>query len=411
MVIIIVFSILIFIIFIIVFIYIKNKNDKKKVINSSITVKKIKELNEKFPKINIEYNHNFSDCIHFKTRASVTNFKPDKYFINFKPELVRIASIRLKNVFYYEKYKDLFEKTVKQVITPETIISNTNIKPSKYKKIEKEFVYFLFDRKLDSKEITYKINALYISPKGRNTYSSPYYSYGEKDFIKNTQSFKLDIDYSPIYKEDVILDKQEKVKKKEIVESKENILIEKDDVTLVEKKDIRVSDGGVIYNIVDDLAYAIGIENNNLILKNKISYKDLEFKTIFENNIFLGNKTIKSLTISEGIECVEDSMFKNCTSLESIQFPSSLKIIKKKALSGCLKLKTVTIPRNVESIEEEAFSLCSSLNDIYLFASIKNVGPSIFWYSNKAKIHILSGNDISHFDPEWNVDENEVIFE
>lgn len=188
-------------------------------------------------------------------------------------------------------------------------------------------------------------------------------------------------------------------------------MIEKDDVTLVEKKDIRVSDGGVIYNIVDDLAYAIGIENNNLILKNKISYKDLEFKTIFENNIFLGNKTIKSLTISEGIECVEDSMFKNCTSLESIQFPSSLKIIKKKALSGCLKLKTVTIPRNVESIEEEAFSLCSSLNDIYLFASIKNVGPSIFWYSNKAKIHILSGNDISHFDPEWNVDENEVIFE
>ncbi len=398
-------SVILTIILIVLFVVFKNKKNKKKVLNTSITIKKLKELNDKFPQINIDYNHTFTDCIHFKTRASVTNFKPDKYFLNFKTELSRVASIRMKNVYYYNRYKELFNETINKSITPDSVILQTKIKPSKYRKIEKEYCDSLFSRQLDSKEITYKINALYISPKGRNSFSSPYYSYSEKDFASAKTSFDLKLDYSPFLVENEDLNVKEEVE--------ENVETDIFSNEVVIEEDINFVNDGVVYHIDDDKAIVIGIENHviNLVLNNKIEYKGIKYLVCFDKKAFLGNKTITNLTINEGIDCIEDSMFKNCVSLISISFPSSLKIIKKRAFSGCLKLKIVNIPSCVVSIEEEAFSLCGSLTDIYIPASIKNVGPSILWYSNKAKIHILSGNDISHFDPEWNVDNNVVSFE
>lgn len=400
-------SVILTIILIVLFVALKNKKNKKKVLNSSITIKKLKELNDKFPQINIDYNHTFTDCIHFKTRAGVTNFKPDKYFLNFKTELSKVATIRLKNVYYYDRYKELFNETINKSITPDSVILQTKIKPSKYKKIEKEYCDSLFSKQLDSKEITYKINALYVSPKGRNSFSSPYYSYSEKDFALPKTSFNLKLDYSPSLIENEDFNIKEDVEKNvetDIVSCEKEVVIE---------EDINFVNDGIIYNINDNKAIVIGIENNvtNLVLNREIELNGIKFPVCFDKKIFLGNKTITKLTINDGIDCIEGSMFKNCVSLVSISFPSSLKIIKKKAFSGCLKLKIVNIPSSVVSIEEEAFSLCGSLTDIYIPSSIKNVGPSILWYSNKAKIHILSGNDISHFNPEWNVDNNAVSFE
>lgn len=400
-------SVILTIVLIILFVVLKNKKNKKKVLNTSITIKKLKELNDKFPQINIDYNHTFTDCIHFKTRASVTNFKPDKYFLNFKTELSRVATIRLKNVYYYDRYKELFNETINKSITPDSVILQTKIKPSKYKKIEKEWCDSLFSRQLDSKEITYKINALYISPKGRNSFSSPYYSYGEKDFVLSNTSFNLKLDYCPSLIENENLNVEEDAKENveiDIASNEKEVLIE---------ENLDFVNDGIIFHIEDDKAIATGIEDNvnNLVLNKEIEYNGIKYHAYFDKKTFLGNRTITKLTINDGIDSIEDSMFKNCVSLVSISFPSSLKIIKRKAFSGCLKLKIVNIPSSVVSIEEEAFSLCGSLTDIYIPSSIKNVGPSILWYSNKAKIHILSGNDISHFDPEWNVDNNVVSFE
>ncbi len=400
-------SVILTIILIILFVVLKNKKNKKKVLNTSITIKKLKELNDKFPQINIDYNHTFTDCIHFKTRASVTNFKPDKYFLNFKTELSRVATIRLKNVYYYDRYKELFNETINKSITPDSVILQTKIKPSKYKKIEKELCDSLFSRQLDSKEITYKINALYISPKGRNSFSSPYYSYSEKDFVSANTSFNLKLDYCPS-----LIENEDLNVKEDAEENVETDIVSNEKEVVIEENLNFVKDG-IIFHLEDDKAFAIGVENNvnNLVLNKEIEHNGIKYPVYFDKKTFLGNRTITKLTINDGIDCIEDSMFKNCVSLVSINFPSSLKIIKKKAFSGCLKLKIVNIPSSVVSIEEEAFSLCGSLTDIYIPSSIKNVGPSILWYSNKAKIHILSGNDISHFDPEWNVDNNVVSFE
>lgn len=400
-------SVILTIVLIILFVVLKNKKNKKKVLNTSITIKKLKELNDKFPQINIDYNHTFTDCIHFKTRTSVTNFKPDKYFFNFKTELSRVATIRLKNVYYYDRYKELFNETINKSITPDSVILQTKIKPSKYKKIEKEWCDSLFSRQLDSKEITYKINALYISPKGKNSFSSPYYFYSEKDFVLSNTSFNLKLDYCPSLIENECLNVKEDAKENveiDIASNEKEVLIE---------ENLDFVNDGIIFHIQDDKAIATGIENNvnNLVLNKEIEHNGIKYHVCYDKKTFSGNRTITKLTINDGIDCIEDSMFKNCVSLVSISFPSSLKIIKRKAFSGCLKLKIVNIPSSVVSIEEEAFSLCGSLTDIYIPSSIKNVGPSILWYSNKAKIHILSGNDISHFDPEWNVDNNVVSFE
>ena len=94
----------------------------------------------------------------------------------------------------------------------------------------------------------------------------------------------------------------------------------------------------------------------------------LEFNHI--NRFSFSNvKTIKSLTIGDGIEFVDESAFSGCTNLTSVSLPSSLTAIKEKSFMNCSNLNSVTIPENVVEFGSWAFMNCSSLRNININAT------------------------------------------
>ena len=396
------------------------KQRQKKVKNTSLIIKKLEELNNRFPSWDISYNHTMRERVEYKARKSVTGFDPDKILKSRLKELQEKTIRRKTNLYYYRKYVQLFDETVQNTKTPIDTIRQTKIKEKKYRKLESDMLYSYFQRKEDKEEITYIVYAHYVSKKGKSELTSQKYIYHEKDFHAQYKAPKLNFDYS--YKEEK---KEEKNPIKKVVPVVEPVTID----PVVKKEEAPEEEVPIIKEEktsdmiqVDNLFYEIkghnaivrkAVESTlDIMIPSSIHYNDSTYYILeIGKDAFLNNHQIKTVFLEEGIQKIGESAFRNCIHLESIQLASTIIEIQKKAFSGCLSLKKLKLPDNIKIIQEEAFSLCSSLTDIYLPSTAKTVQGMILWYSDNAKIHITQGKEISHFDSQWNVDENPIDYE
>ena len=74
---------------------------------------------------------------------------------------------------------------------------------------------------------------------------------------------------------------------------------------------------------------------------------------------FIGDSTIKKVTLSEGIERIGPYAFANMTALETVVLPSTLETIDYGAFLGCKSLKKIEGIENVKFINQSAFQGCS----------------------------------------------------
>ena len=74
---------------------------------------------------------------------------------------------------------------------------------------------------------------------------------------------------------------------------------------------------------------------------------------------FIGDNTIKKVTLSEGIERIGPYAFANMTALETIVLPSTLETIDYGAFLGCTSLKKIEGIENVKFINQAAFQNCA----------------------------------------------------
>ncbi|MBO5439847.1 MAG: leucine-rich repeat protein [Clostridia bacterium] len=81
---------------------------------------------------------------------------------------------------------------------------------------------------------------------------------------------------------------------------------------------------------------------------------------------FVGDDTIKSIVIPEGVETIGAYAFANLTALEEITLPKSLKMIDQGAFYGCTKLTKVNGIENVKFINQYAFYGCNLQGEIKL---------------------------------------------
>jgi len=88
---------------------------------------------------------------------------------------------------------------------------------------------------------------------------------------------------------------------------------------------------------------------------------------------------LKTITIPSGVTSIGDGAFYECTSLTSIIIPNGVTSIGKYAFYGCSSLETITIPTSVTSIGEYAFDRCSSLETI-------TIPSTLIKYINKMKV-------------------------
>lgn len=108
----------------------------------------------------------------------------------------------------------------------------------------------------------------------------------------------------------------------------------------------------------------------------------------WENGVlYLGNRLIKAkdsiagaYSIRPGTISVEDSAFNYCKSLKSITIPDGVTRIGYDAFSGCRALESVTIPDSVTSIEEMAFHGCYALESVTIPDGVTSIGHWAFGY-------------------------------
>ncbi len=78
--------------------------------------------------------------------------------------------------------------------------------------------------------------------------------------------------------------------------------------------------------------------------------------------------------------------FKNCSSLVSVTISEGVQCIDNNAFEGCTALRAIRIPNSVYSIGAEAFKDCNALTDIQFGDSLRYVGYKAFhttpWYEN-----------------------------
>ena len=128
-----------------------------------------------------------------------------------------------------------------------------------------------------------------------------------------------------------------------------------------------------------------GIENITLpfIGDTKLNPTNTNFGYIFgayswsDNNKFVPTM-LKSVTILEGCESIEDYAFRSCSSLESITIPESCESIGESAFAYCGKLTSIIIPNSVESIGDYAFRGCSSLASVTIPSDITSIESNTF---------------------------------
>jgi len=88
--------------------------------------------------------------------------------------------------------------------------------------------------------------------------------------------------------------------------------------------------------------------------------------------------SIKKVVIENGITNIDNSAFKNCTSLQSVTIPGSVTTIGVAAFKNCTSLTGVIIPDSVTNIYGNAFENCSSLTSITIPGSVTNIAGDSF---------------------------------
>ena len=78
------------------------------------------------------------------------------------------------------------------------------------------------------------------------------------------------------------------------------------------------------------------------------------------------NDKLISVTISDGVETINNKAFLRCVSLTTVKLPNSLIKIGDNVFSGCVSLADITLPNNLQEIGKSSFDGCESLQQMNL---------------------------------------------
>lgn len=107
------------------------------------------------------------------------------------------------------------------------------------------------------------------------------------------------------------------------------------------------------------------------------------------DKMFLGNESIKSVIIEEGITSVGNSVFEGCTNLTSAIVPNSVSEIGYSMFYQCKNLTSVVLPDKISVIGGGMFEECFSLTDVTLPEGLTIIGRNFFYSCKKLeKINI-----------------------
>ena len=100
---------------------------------------------------------------------------------------------------------------------------------------------------------------------------------------------------------------------------------------------------------------------------------------------------IRRVVLEDGLTCVADHAFEDCTNLTLVELPDSLETIGDSAFEGCTSLTRIDLPDNLTEIEWEAFRNCTSLKAVSFPESLTDIGSGAFQYCSSLENITFSG--------------------
>lgn len=98
---------------------------------------------------------------------------------------------------------------------------------------------------------------------------------------------------------------------------------------------------------------------------------------------------LRSISLPEGLETIEDAAFDNCTSLERADIPASVKTIGVAAFCRTA-ITHVVIPVGVEEIPDQAFAMCINMEWVTLQKGLKTIRKNAFMACYRAKFFFIA---------------------
>lgn len=95
-------------------------------------------------------------------------------------------------------------------------------------------------------------------------------------------------------------------------------------------------------------------------------------------SVFEDCKSLERVNIPNSVTSIGGGAFRECTSLTSVNIPDSVTSIGGGTFSGCTGLTSVNIPNSVTSISGFAFTGCTGLAEIAIPASVTTIGDDVF---------------------------------
>lgn len=133
----------------------------------------------------------------------------------------------------------------------------------------------------------------------------------------------------------------------------------------------------------------LGFDQDDFVIPNTINSKRIVGIGL---DVFKACKGIKKLTISEGIEYIEDGAFANCSNLQTLLLPSSLQRIgsrnSENTTTGAFEntaIREVDFPNGLYMIGQKAFYSCSQLEYIWMPDHLRTIGDWAFAHCSKLK--------------------------
>ncbi|MBR2047484.1 MAG: leucine-rich repeat protein [Oscillospiraceae bacterium] len=99
--------------------------------------------------------------------------------------------------------------------------------------------------------------------------------------------------------------------------------------------------------------------------------------TVIPCELFMGS-CIRSITIPDSVEKIEEGAFRNCQELTEITIPDSVTEIGPYAFENCANLEQVQLPEEMELLSEGIFAWCGNLRSITLPEALTEIGAYVF---------------------------------
>ena len=102
--------------------------------------------------------------------------------------------------------------------------------------------------------------------------------------------------------------------------------------------------------------------------------------------MFLGNSTLKSVTIPDSIRTIESYAFCECTNLRNVSFGKGVTNIGEGVFDSCSALTSITLPDSIVNISDWMFHKCTNLTYITIPSGVTSIGKRAFYDCESLRI-------------------------